>query len=152
MMTPQNQKWRLALARSEFKTKLWLRHFQNCANDERNVCMTNMMSIHLSRIKLRRIWMAKVTLKLVNTTRIWQCTVTRLGERIKGFGEKYIVSWDSTAIDEYGRFKIHRHCWRAIRALVTQPSVTDPVKPDPVNILPSPSENLASPVPAWRNN
>lgn len=38
--------------------------------------------------------------------------------------------------------------WRF--ALVKQPSVTDPVKPDPVNILPSPSENLASPVPAWR--
>ena len=38
--------------------------------------------------------------------------------------------------------------WRF--ALRKQPSVTDPVKPDPVDILPSPSENLASPVPAWR--
>lgn len=129
MISPENQKRRLDLARSEFKTKLWLRHFQNCANDERNVCMTNIMSIHLSQIKLHRIWMAKVTLKLGNTTTTWQCTVTRLGEN-KGFREKCIVSWDSTAIDEYGRFKSHRHWWKAIRAsktaLCNRPSETRP--------------------------
>lgn len=78
-----------------------LRHFQNCANDERNVCMTNIMSIHLSQIKLHRIWMAKVTLKLVNTTRTWQCTVTRLGENKEIWREMYRIM----------RFDCHRWIW-----------------------------------------
>ena len=31
--------------------------------------------------------------------------------------------------------------------ILKHPSVTDPVKPDPVDFFPSPSQNLASPVP-----